>query len=255
MRATRICFFKSDSKPSDSFLNSLCTRIVMQAGKAGFITDASKLNGSSIKIGLHMSCFRINTTKLGYNARISDYVKSPKGYKRTDVPTWDQRVEFNNLINEIFDLYGLIANIRSGDFIIRNKSESKTENDWDSTDSNRGVVYNGIGQLCCRIIPEKDAREEYNSDELEREYAEKMRPIRLQKARERRLMLKQFRSTKKVVLMGLYGYTPTRHENGDLISHTQLSVLLKRLGKWESKTVREKTIEATLKEVSECVPF
>ena len=185
MRATGIRFSKAKtkslgySKPSDILLRDLCELIVIRTAKAGFITKASQLTGSAIKIGLHMSSFRVDTAKLGHNARIGRYIDSPKGYKRTDVPTWDQRVEFNNIVNRAFNQYGLVANIKSGCFTVRDKVKgAHNETDWENQTPSHmgyhGVSYNGMGEEMSRIVDEHDARDECNSDELEAVHKEKM---------------------------------------------------------------------------------
>ncbi len=94
-------------------------------GSNFFETEVNKVNSSSIKIGMHMKCFQIDPVKLGYNTRITPYRTS-----RTRTPTWDQRVTFNNILNEYLTEQGISCNIKSGDFTIRKGLTAFTENDW-----------------------------------------------------------------------------------------------------------------------------
>lgn len=194
MRATGIRYNKKHGGgiPTERYLEDVCELIVAACERKGFKTDAHRLTGSAIKIGLHMSSFRVITSKLGHNARIGRYVDSPKGYKRTDVPTWDQRVEFNNIVNKLFDKFGLVANIKSGCFTVRDKKKgAHTEDDWDNQTPSwmgyQGASCNGFGEEICRIVTEREAREECDSDRLEAAHRAKVN----QEARERRAAAKE----------------------------------------------------------------
>lgn len=128
MKVTKI---KSNGKKvSLSELETLCQYIVFKASAAGFITESSVVNSQSIKIGLHMRTFKIDVNQLGYNAQYNPYRQTKLGYVRTCTPTWEQRVEFNNIVNEAFDRFKLTANIKSGDYTIRKGFYSYTEDDW-----------------------------------------------------------------------------------------------------------------------------
>lgn len=130
--------------------------------KKGFITKVEVLTRTTIKIGLHMCSFRIDTHKLGSNARVgSNYANTKKGYVRTSVPTWQQRVEFNNIINNVFDKYKLNASIKSGPFTVRDKKLGRyTEVNWSQQDPSGygdGSMINGFGMQIGKIVSEKDA--------------------------------------------------------------------------------------------------
>jgi len=118
---------------------------------------AEKLQTFQLKIGLHMCSFRINSIIHGYNARIdsSHHQKTIKGYKRTDIPTWEQRESFNHIVNNVFDRYVINATIVSGAFKVRDSREGRIDS-WYCT-----------GALS-EIIPEKRAREICDSDEKEK---------------------------------------------------------------------------------------
>lgn len=172
MRATAIRYKKDGKVISDSHMVALIQEVMRRTTRAGFRTDVKWLNSTSIKIGLHKSSFRIDTDKLGYNARIGRFVYSPKGYKRTDTPTWDQRVEFNNIVNDVFDRLRLTAGIKSGCFIIRERDFGrKSERHWEDQTPTwmgyHGAGKNGMGETISDIVPESEARESMDSDERE----------------------------------------------------------------------------------------
>lgn len=115
----------SGSLPSQSLINRVITQLKREFKVAGFKTDVYQLNSTAIKIGLHGCSFRIDTTKHGYNLRLS-----PHNTKRTSIPTWDQRVIFNNIVNKVFNKFELSSNITSGPFTIRDGLYNKTEIHW-----------------------------------------------------------------------------------------------------------------------------
>lgn len=103
----------------------------------GFITDVRLSEG---KIGIHMRCFSIDVDKLGHNAQVSTttQISYKKGSKRTNSPTWTQREEFNHIINNVFDYFGLSAKIVSGEYSIRDHITGRV-NSWDMPE----VFHNG----------------------------------------------------------------------------------------------------------------
>lgn len=193
MRATKIRSIETGKKISKSELQTLCEYIFSKAQCMGFLTSTEVLNGSSIKIGIHMGTFRIDTDMLGHNARISRFCDSPKGYKRTNVPTWDQRVEFNNLVNKAFDTYGLKANIISGNYTVRT-FDGGGETSWPSGGDRGGYGYDAD------IETERDARERLDSDRLEAEHKAKTAETRRQKAKEYRAKIKELKAANFLVL-------------------------------------------------------
>lgn len=128
MKATKIRVQATQTKvSSDTLLTTLCETIVSRAAYLGFITESEVLSDTSINIGLHMRSFRIDVAHLGSNARPCR--KSVKGFKKTDVPTWDQRKEFNALVNRAFCDFGLDALIVSGNYTVRTL-DTGPETDW-----------------------------------------------------------------------------------------------------------------------------
>jgi hypothetical protein len=242
MRVTGIRYNEKNGsgKPTERFLDDICEMIVGMTNSRGFITEAQRLTGTALKIGLHMRSFRIDVNKVGHNARISRYVDSPKGYKRTDVPTWDQRVEFNNIVNKIFDKFGLEANIKSGCFTIRDKVKgAHTESDWeDQTPSWMGTEGH--------IMTEKEAREECNSDQLEREHKEKTRDERLKKARAYRAKMRVFENETHVIVSGFFRWDGKPTKNGKRMSKDAFYKMLGKLDHWTKRKVKQATIENTV---------
>lgn len=94
--------------------------------KAGFLTGINVASDSGLKIGLHMCSFRIDTTKHDRNLRFNPHL----GSRLTTTPTWDQRVEFNDIINAVLTKFKVSANIKSGPFTIRQGVVAFTESEW-----------------------------------------------------------------------------------------------------------------------------
>lgn len=250
MRATGIRFKTLSVKPDEKFLENLCQTIILRAAAKGFNTEAHTLNGSAIKIGLHMASFRINTAMLGYNGRISRFVSSPKGYKRTNVPTWEQRVEFNDLVNDVFDKYGLLANIKSGCFTVRDKKKGRhNEYDWENQTPSwmgyHGDMFNGMGELCSRIVTEKEAREECDSDRREAEHKAATAESRRESARNSRQRRKLFEQATRVTVAGFSSWGSKAKNNGKKLTHAQFANLLGKLDSYDRRRVMMETVRTT----------
>ena len=115
------------------YLNKLTEELVSILTEKGFVTGVDILSATSFKLGLRGRSFSINVEKLGSNFRRDHSRKSLTGYKRTNVPTWDQRVEYNQIVQELFDKYNLSSKITSGQIVVRDGVENMTESDWNST--------------------------------------------------------------------------------------------------------------------------
>lgn len=94
-------------------LDKLSSKLNSSFKRAGFETHLTAESKGSLNISLGGACFRINTKKLGYNARVNRLtLQSTKtGYKRTSAPTWGQREQFNHIINDVLDAQGLDARV------------------------------------------------------------------------------------------------------------------------------------------------
>lgn len=135
MRATKIRTNKGEVPSTDTMLK-LEQLLKKAMTKQGFISNAAALSRTGMKIGLRMCSFRIDTTKHGYNedrGRIGSSCKA--GYKRTSIPTWEQREEFNHMVNDCFDKLKLSAKIKSGPFVVRN---GVRVNEWNPNDAHFG---------------------------------------------------------------------------------------------------------------------
>jgi len=126
-------------KPALFQLESIMSDLRAEFIKQGFETEVNAKNSTAIKIGGGGKCFTVNVEQLGHNASVgfSNHAgyfldnTGIKGYKRTSIPTWAQRVEFNNIINKILDAYEVTANIKSGPYTIRHKDfGGYSEGDW-----------------------------------------------------------------------------------------------------------------------------
>ena len=112
-------------------LEFIANRLVVLLNEAGFITDCTVVNSSRIDLSYQKKSFVIDTARIGYNARLNPHMNYKKGYARTQIPTWSQRVEYNNIINEHLDLLKVSCNIKSMHYIIRQGNEAMTERDWE----------------------------------------------------------------------------------------------------------------------------
>ncbi len=115
---------------SKAGLDVIAAQLQHAIAKAGYISEVKIVNKSRIDIGMHMCSFRVNVAVHGYNARYNPYMNYKAGYKRTSTPTWDQRVEFNDIVNAVLNKFKASANIKSGPFVIRKGTEAMTESDW-----------------------------------------------------------------------------------------------------------------------------
>jgi hypothetical protein len=122
---------KGNVKLSDSEFNELFKELELRLTNAGLLynTYIEKLNSTSFKISGNSRSFSIDVQKLGYNAQHNPFLNG-KGFRRTNLPTWDQRVEFNNIVNAVFTEMNLVANIKSGFYVIRQGSIELKVRDW-----------------------------------------------------------------------------------------------------------------------------
>jgi hypothetical protein len=77
---------------------------------------------------MHMASFRIDTNIHNRNL----YHRPGAEPKLTNVPTWEQRVEFNDIVNAVLNKFKVSANVKSGDYTVRKDTISMTENDWNA---------------------------------------------------------------------------------------------------------------------------
>lgn len=129
MKATHIRTVKGEIPSSETVLK--LERLLLKKIKSiGFISNVTILTRSAVKIGLHMCSFRIDPAVHGHN---EDYgycgSRTKKGFKRTCIPTWGQREDFNHLVNDCFDELSLSARIMSGPFKVRDLKEGRV-NEW-----------------------------------------------------------------------------------------------------------------------------
>lgn len=110
--------------PNKRQISTLINQLERRFKNTGYITEMYQINSTSIKIG-YKQCFKIDLSKHPYNMQ-----HSPGSRRRTRLPNWEQRVDFNNIINNCLDEYRVSANIKSMMFIIREGEIRKTETDW-----------------------------------------------------------------------------------------------------------------------------
>lgn len=159
--------------PSTDLVLDLERTLRRRLASAGFITEVNALTRTSMKIGLRMRSFKIDRAMHNRNLRHNPHLPSVL----TDSPTWAQRVEFNNIVNNVLDKFCLSANVRSGLFTIRRGVKCMTEQDWHDQKPWH-IVYNETVGFFIEACDE-------------REYLKEQRIKRNERARQRRLAKKQ----------------------------------------------------------------
>lgn len=125
MKITQIRF--NGKLPSPQLLRDIVLMLELKIGQADFITNVGIVSRSGIKLGLRSKSFLIDTTKMPHNIQYSAFRSTGK---RTSLPTWDQRVEYNDLVNAVLTELGVSAMVTSGPYLIRDGMHAYTENDW-----------------------------------------------------------------------------------------------------------------------------
>jgi len=121
---------KNGKKLTEKRLERFCRALQNKLKKTGFLCEVYTLGKSAITLSARSKSFVIDVKKLGYNARFAPWFKTIVGWKNTETPTWAQRVQFNNIVNDHFDAHQISARIRSGAFKIRDGFIRYTEYDW-----------------------------------------------------------------------------------------------------------------------------
>lgn len=134
-------------RPTIGDLRHIRDELIDALDRAGFLTEV-RLTGTSLTISHGGSSFRVDVTRLGYNARLRP--ESAVGWVRTAVPTWEQRVEFNRVVNCRLDTLDVSARIQSGAYRVRDPGCTYTN--W-LRDSRAGDVI----QLTAAMVARADA--------------------------------------------------------------------------------------------------
>ena len=123
MKITKMRFKKGI--PSTDLILDIERDLKQRFAKIGFVTNVNTQTRTSIRIGLHMRSFSLDLAKWDRNLQCN-----PHAAKLTNLPTWDQRVLFNNIVNSVLNKYKVSANVKSGPYIIRQGRDAMTESDW-----------------------------------------------------------------------------------------------------------------------------
>jgi len=109
--------------------------------EVGFLVEAHGVNSQAIKTGYNKKSFEIDITRLPYNYSHRLYGKP----RRVRTPSWDQRVEFNNILNELLNGLKVTCNIKSAHYTIRQGNTIFVEKDWENQrqDWERENAYKG----------------------------------------------------------------------------------------------------------------
>lgn len=142
-------------KPEPRTMQAIVNQLQAAFNRTGFLTDVVATSSTAIKIGLQGKCFTIDISILGYNARLDSYHKTIKGYTITTLPNWEQREQFNHIVNDVLDSFDVRANIKSGLYTVRKKDTGRINSWWPV---NAGNFYPEIVSLDADLEAEGKAR-------------------------------------------------------------------------------------------------
>lgn len=123
----------------------------MLAAKLSLAGFTFNIIGKDKKTGFEFRTIRVDTNKRGYNKGGHQYnmgfIDKPR---RTNCLSWNDWVEFNGLVNEVFDLAGASGKIYTlnGKFMIRDGDKVFTRNDWND------LAYENVGSIMYPISRE-----------------------------------------------------------------------------------------------------
>lgn len=126
MKITRIKSLENRELDIEGIAQGLVTVL----NDAGFKCGYNKVTRSGMNISGHRCSFTIDKDILGYNLRKNMSRDSLTGWKRTNTPTWDQRVQFNQIVQRFFDANNLQCKAISGVFIVKDLEQNYDEYDW-----------------------------------------------------------------------------------------------------------------------------
>lgn len=160
MRLTRIR--RNGKKLTETEMADLIKKLDKAILEKHFETDVFRVNSSRIDIKKQHESkhFTVNQHALGYNARVSRWSTPIKGYTRTNLPTWAQRVEFNNVVNMVLNEENISCKVVSGPFVIRYGQKNYDRKDW--AYQQPSWYSNNVYELTQEMIE--------NGKELEREH-------------------------------------------------------------------------------------
>lgn len=237
MKATNIK--KNGKKLSAIEMQDLVNAIAKKLYDSCFITRVEVVNSSQIKIGLYMKSFVIDTERLPKNARVNNCTLNLRsGYKLTNSPTWDQRVEFNDIVNEVFDSFELDAKITAWHFTIRDFEGAKNEDLWSSQSGyNTGDVY---------LVEE--ARSIVSSDQREKEFDQKKKEREAIRRKENLAVDRELKSLNKIVVTApsYFQCKNIKKKLGKTLSFEQFHAFLKTIAKHNRREVKRRSYETTL---------
>lgn len=147
-------------------LEALRNKLSKAIDKAAFVTGVYIVNSSRIDVCSGGQTYAtVDPERRGYNYRVNICTvgSTIKGYKRTSVLTWDQRVELNGILNAVLDKEGISARIQSRGFLVRDKVYgTRTEINWAKPYSHNidEVVdnENEASELVREYFPEHEAK-------------------------------------------------------------------------------------------------
>lgn len=167
-------------RPTHAQLTKIAVRLEQSFKRAGFNTGVYIENSTALNITAGGSTFRVNTERLGHNYRVnrSSLASTKAGYKRSNLPTWDQRVEFNHAINDVLDAMSVTARVTAahGEFVVR--THDGRVNSWYDNSGNSNwewLITSSESEAADQVASlggSTLAKKREQREQREREYAE-----------------------------------------------------------------------------------
>lgn len=127
---------RNKRKLTKSSLNRLARCLQSQVQNEGFVAWSRVVNSSRIDLSNSGCSFTINLNKLPYNARWTKWTIEAfkeghlkKPFIRTTTPTWEQRKDYNHLVNILLDRLKITCRVVSGPYEVRCKQWGRV-NSW-----------------------------------------------------------------------------------------------------------------------------
>lgn len=208
MRITRIRDLNGHKIKLKKLVNTLDHKLK----KAGFVTEVTQVNSTSVHLGLHMRSFRIDPAKLGYNANTGrDYANTPKGYKRTTTPLWSQREDYNHVVNDVLDQFKLNATVKSGNYIVRDYMSGPVHYWYPEEGHQDFFIGLYSGNVIKHLMSEAEAIKDCNTVQRLAEHKVKRAEVRRVASKQRRDEIMRIKQTGKCIIKGGYSYKHGKH--------------------------------------------
>lgn len=130
MKLTKIRCSETNKKLIHNRMKKLAEHLQNRLAYHGYKVFARVTNSSRIDMSYQGCSFRVNDLIHGYNAQYNPFRNTKNGYVRTTLPTWKQRVHFNEIVNTILTTWDISTNVHSGPYTLRLGTEEFNEENW-----------------------------------------------------------------------------------------------------------------------------